>query len=105
MINTAIFLQSDHRFVDDPEYGKLVERFSNGTVTKEDINLINSQLIDDGKGNGGNICLPNINTSDMYYACETNAERNSITTNILKNHINMTHPKDIDKNLIGVLKM
>jgi len=32
----------------------------------------------------------------MYYACETNAERNSITTNIFKNYINMTHPKDID---------
>ena len=40
LINTAIFLQNDHRFVDDPNYGKLVQQFSNGTVTKEDTDLI-----------------------------------------------------------------
>ena len=33
---------------------------------------INSQLIDDNKGNGGNIHLPKCNTLDMYYLCVVN---------------------------------
>ena len=92
LINTSIFLENDHRFVDDPEYGQMVERFSNGTVTKADISLINSRLLNDKNGNGGNIDLPNGNTSDLYYACSTNAERNSITTSLFKNYIQNTHP-------------
>ena len=38
--------------------------------------------------------MPNDDTSDMYYACETNAERNSITTSIFRDYINLTHPKE-----------
>ena len=68
MINTAIFLKNDHRFVDDPE------RFSNGTVTKEDIRIVNSQSIDGGKGNRGKVYLPKEDTSDVYYVFETNTE-------------------------------
>ena len=37
------------------------------------------------KGNGRKVYLPKEDTSDIYYACETNAERNSITKNIFKN--------------------
>ena len=93
-INAVFFLKSDHRFVDDPQYGKLVERFGNVTVIREDIQMINSQLIDDNKGNGGNIHLPKEDTSDMYYACAVNTERNSITTSIFKDYINIIHPKE-----------
>ena len=74
-LSTQLFLKSDHRFVEDPEYGKLVERFYNSTVTKEDMTLINSCLINDHKGNGGIIDLPNDDTPYMYYACETNTEK------------------------------
>ena len=94
LINTVVFLRTDHRFIEDPKYGELVERFCNGTVTKEDIALINSRLINDHKGNEGVIDLPNDVTSDMFYACETNAERNSITTSIFRDYINLTHPKE-----------
>ena len=51
MDQCSIFLKSDHRFVDDPQYGRLVERFDNGTVTIEFIQMINSRIIDDNKGN------------------------------------------------------
>ena len=94
LINTVVFLRTDHRFIEDPKYGELVERFCNGTVTKEDIALINSRLINDHKGNEGVIDLPNDVTSDMYCACETDAERNSITTSIFRDYINLTHPKE-----------
>ena len=49
-INTAVFLINDHRFSEDRAYGKLVERVSNGTVTKEDIDLINTRLLNYGHG-------------------------------------------------------
>ena len=45
-----------------------MERVSNGTVTKEDIDLINTRLLNDGRGNGGNLELPE-DTSDICYAC------------------------------------
>ena len=80
-INAAVFLTNDHRFSEDRSYGELVKRFSNGTVTKEDIDLINTRLLNDGCGNGGKIELPK-DTSDICYACGKNDERNSITTSI-----------------------
>ena len=56
--------------------------------------MINSRLIDDNKGNGGNIHLPKGNTLDMYYVCVVNTEINSITTSIFNDYINQTHPKE-----------
>ena len=94
LINTVVFLRTDHRFIEDPKYGEIVERFCNSMVTKENIALINSHLIHDHNGNEGVIDLPNDVTSDMYYTYETNAERNSITTSIFRDDINLTHPKE-----------
>ena len=56
--------------------------------------MMNSWLIDDNKGNGGNIHLPKGDTSDMYYVCAINTERNSITTSIFKDYINQTHTNE-----------
>ena len=61
-----------YRLVDGPEYGQLIGRFSDGTVTKEDVYLINSRSIDDNKGNGGTVTLSKEGTSCMYYICERN---------------------------------
>ena len=88
------FLKSDHRFVNNPQYSRLVERFNNGTVTREDIQMNNSRLIDANTGNGGNIHLPKSNTSDIHYLYAVNTSRNSITTIIFKDYINQTHPKE-----------
>ena len=66
--------------------------FRNGTVAREDIKIINSLLIDDNTGNGGNIHLPKEVNSDMYYTCVVHTERNDINTIILNNYINVTHP-------------
>ena len=43
--------------------------FCNGTFTKEDINLINTRLLNNGCGNGGKLELSE-DTSDICYACE-----------------------------------
>ena len=49
------------------------QKFSNGKVTKEDIDLINTRLLNDGCGNGGNLDLPE-DTSNICYACGKNKE-------------------------------
>ena len=92
LINTAVFLRNDHRFSEDKEYGELVERFCSGTVTKEDIDKINTRLLNDGHGNGGKLELPKEDTSDVCYACARNDERNSITTSIFRDLVQATHP-------------
>ena len=85
-INTAVFLEQSHRFKDDPEWGKILERISTGTATENDIKKINSRVIDDKKvkiPTEGNIC----------YACPTNKGRNSIATYMFRDHVISTHPK------------
>ena len=68
-INTTVFLINDHPFSDNRAYGDLVKRFSNEPVTKEDINLFFTRLLNYGRRNGGKLELLN-DTSDIYYACE-----------------------------------
>ena len=63
-------------------------------MTKQDISLINSHLLDDNDDNGSKFTLPNRDTKDLYYACSTKVERNSITTSIFNNYISVTHPVD-----------
>ena len=45
---------SDHQFSEDRAYGELVKRFSNRTVTKEYIDLINTRLLNYGLRNEKN---------------------------------------------------
>ena len=63
-------------------------------MTKQDISLINSYLLDDNDDNGSKYTLPNRDTKDLYYACSTKIERNLITISIFNNYISVTHPVD-----------
>jgi flagellar biosynthesis GTPase FlhF len=44
-INCYIELNGTHRFSADPEWGHILQRFRSGTVTVEDIDTINAQLL------------------------------------------------------------
>ena len=44
-INKAVFLNISHRFEDDPEFGEIMTRLRNGSVTKNDLQTINSRHI------------------------------------------------------------
>ena len=44
-INCAIVLDGMHRFKDDTQYGELLKRLCNGTLTEEDINLLNTRVL------------------------------------------------------------
>jgi hypothetical protein len=44
-INVVIILDNNHRFKEDPEYGKMLKRMWNGDLTIEDRKQINTRLI------------------------------------------------------------
>ena len=87
IINAIIILDNDHRFKDDPEYGKMLKRMWKGELTLRDRERINTRVI----GQNG-IDLPSSFEGDACYACPTNKERNSISAGNFKKHIIATHP-------------
>ena len=67
-----------------------MKRFSNGIVTNNNIDLINTSLLNNGCGNGGKLEL-----SEKHQIYITHVERmikKSITTCIFRNLIEETHP-------------
>ena len=54
--------------------------------------MINSQLIDDHKGNRGTVILPKEDDFSIYFVSERNTERNSIKTSIFRDYNNVIHP-------------
>ena len=66
--------------------------FSNGTVARENIKMINSWLIDDNEGNRGNIHSPKEDNLDVDYTCAIHTEINAINIHIFHNNIDVTHP-------------
>ena len=44
-VNACIVLNNNHRFKDDPEWGDILKRISNGQATNDDIDKINSRVI------------------------------------------------------------
>jgi hypothetical protein len=44
-INVVIILDNDHRFKEDPEYGKMLKRMWNGGLSIEDQKQINTRVI------------------------------------------------------------
>ena len=69
-VNCFIELEGMHRFDDDPEWGLLLLRLRDGTLTLDDIDEINKRVVTD------NVDIPD----DMRYATYKNCERDSINT-------------------------
>ena len=87
-LNAVIFLVKNHRFKDDPEYGELLERIAKGEATKKDIETINSRVITGKKNSIKDVPHP-------QYACAKNSERNSISTDIFRQHVKDTHKNSL----------
>jgi len=89
LLNAVVILESDHRFKEDPEYGKLLQRMWAGDLTKNDRKLLNERVI----GSEQVPVLPHEFTGlDAVYACPKNTERNSISAGNFKRHVLKTHP-------------
>ena len=91
LINRVVILNmNNHRFINDPQWGFLLERLRKGFLTKEDIEFINTRVVD------ANLTIPSyedLNGEDITYACSTNAERNIIMDNNFGNILKAHHPK------------
>ena len=77
-INCFIEMNGLHRFSEDPQWGKLLRRFRDGTVTREDIIRINSRVVADTTRPPDNI----------RYATYANKERDSINTALFEKFCN-----------------
>ena len=88
-LNGIIILQNEHRFRNDPEFGKLLSDFWAGDLSEEQRNLINTRVIGE-RGQAMPETIPE--SHDWNYACPTNKERNAISAGIFKKHIELTHP-------------
>ena len=70
-MNCYLELNGMHRFKMDREWGQLLQRFRNGTATKEDVTKVNERIVQDGI-----TTLP----EDLRYATYFNRDRDAINT-------------------------
>jgi hypothetical protein len=82
-VNCFIQLNGMHRFKHDPEWGKILLRFRDGTVTLEDIEKVNERVVD----NNGE--LPD----DIKYATFFNRDRDAINTALFEERCKMMYEK------------
>ena len=94
-INAHIILDNNHRFEDDPEYGKLLKRMWKGDLTKKDRERINTRVI----GENGLTLPSSFGNKDACYACPTNKERNAVAAGNFQKHVIVTHPQVNDHEL------
>lgn len=77
-----------HRFKDDEDYGRILQRLCRGEMTQEDVDKINERYV----GNGG-VDLPKEPKGDTCYACALNKQRNAVTAARFRDHLRRTHPR------------
>ena len=73
-INATIILDNEHRFNDNPEYGKMMKRAWKSDILIKDCEQINSSVIQQGW-----LLFPKTFDGDTCYACPTNKECNTIS--------------------------
>ena len=81
-------LKTNHRFKDDPEWGNLLARFRQDGPSNEDVQLLNTRVIDTELGPSEDE-IP----KDVTYAVKTNLDRAAINDAIFANHLAATHSK------------
>ena len=86
-INVIIILNNEHRYKDDPRYGRIMKEMWHGDLSKKNRKLFNTRVV--GKNN---LVLPSTFSGDACYACPSNRERNAISAGNFERHILATHP-------------
>ena len=77
-VNCYLELNGMHIFSGDMAWGKLLSRFCNGELTSDDVDLLNTRVVDQN-----NLSLP----VDLRYACFKNIDRVSINTWLFLSHV------------------
>ena len=86
-INVIIILNNEHRYKDDPRYGRIMKEMWHGDLSKKNRKLFNTRVV--GKNN---LILPSTFGGDACYACPSNREHNAISAGNFERHILDTHP-------------
>jgi hypothetical protein len=87
-VNCFIELTGQHRFKDDLDYGALMKRLHDGCSTDDDIDLINSRVL-----NGDHPDAPTMEDipENIAYAVYRNADKSAINNGVFAEHIKKTH--------------
>ena len=90
-INCFIELTGQHRFKNDPEFGRVLKRIREGCPTPEDIAYLNTRII-----NGDHPHSPTMADvpDNVAYAVYRNLDRVAINNGIFAEHIKRTHSTD-----------
>jgi hypothetical protein len=90
-LNAVIILENEHRFKDDPKYGKLLKKMWKNDINVKERKWLNERLVGGPQG----ITLPKADAfedKDVVYASPYNRDRNGISAGNFKDHIIRTHP-------------
>ena len=93
-VNTFLELKTNHRFQNDVQWGKLLERYHPEGPSKRDIKTINTQVL--GLGDGKYFTEKDL-PYNLCYAVKTNLNQNAINDAIFKKVIEETHFKDLSE--------
>jgi hypothetical protein len=81
-----LILQNDHRFKEDPEFGKMLTDMWFDDLSVEQKQELNKRVVMDKRR------LPKSLEDDCFYACPTNVHRNIIHANNFRKH-NPSNPQ------------
>jgi hypothetical protein len=87
-VNCYIELTGQHRFKKDPNYGAIMKRIHDGCATDDDIDLLNSRVLD-----GDHPDAPTMKDlpENMAYAAYQNVDKSAINNGVFAEHIKKTH--------------
>jgi len=88
-INCYLELVGQHRFKDDPEWGEMLSKFRNGTISEYDIKTVNDKIWI-GSKNIQEAKLP----ANLKYATYMNRDRDSINTALFEKALLSSSERD-----------
>jgi hypothetical protein len=83
-LNVAVFLDCcNHRFINDPEWGEILERVQVGTVSEGDISKMNSRVLEKVQLPSEVDCFE----TRLVYGCYSNKKWNLLSGAMYKNFL------------------
>lgn len=86
-INNILILNNEHRFKEDPEWGKMMTKMWEDDLTRKNKKTLNTRKI-----KHGGVTLPTKFDGEGSFACPINKERNAIHAANFRRHVLETHP-------------
>jgi hypothetical protein len=87
-VNCFLELTSNHQFLEDPEWGEILQCCQNEGLNRQDANCINARVIGSAVGPKASE-IPD----DFTHAVKTNLDCNAINDAIFAQHLQKTHSK------------